>query len=113
MGFRVRDLLIRQRTQTFSALRGHLTEFGEVVPLVAANGAGLIATIDLFDSPHAALAAPAIIRAVPLALSVRHKQSTSNLFILCDQDSQQARQLVGKSDGNQHSRRAGKNATES
>jgi transposase len=30
--FRVRELLIRQRTQTIDALRGHLTEFGEVVP---------------------------------------------------------------------------------
>lgn len=30
--FRVRELLIRQRTQTINTLRGHLTEFGEVVP---------------------------------------------------------------------------------
>ena len=26
--FRMRELLIRQRTQTINALRGHLTEFG-------------------------------------------------------------------------------------
>ena len=32
MAFRVRELLIRQRTQAINALRGHLTEFGQVVP---------------------------------------------------------------------------------
>jgi transposase len=30
--FRTRDLLIRQRTQTINALRGHLAEFGHVIP---------------------------------------------------------------------------------
>lgn len=29
--FRTRDLLVRQRTQTINALRGHLTEYGWVV----------------------------------------------------------------------------------
>jgi len=42
MVFRVRELLI----QTINALRGHLTEFGEVVPLGAANAARLIAIIE-------------------------------------------------------------------
>jgi len=32
MVFRVRELLIRQRTQMINALRGHLTEFGKVLP---------------------------------------------------------------------------------
>jgi len=32
MLFRTRDLLVRQRTQTINALRGHLTEFGIVAP---------------------------------------------------------------------------------
>ena len=32
--FRARDLLVRQRTQTINAIRGHLTEFG----MVAAKG---------------------------------------------------------------------------
>jgi transposase len=35
--FRVRELLIRQRTQAINALRGHLTEFGEVLPQEAWN----------------------------------------------------------------------------
>ena len=32
MLFRSRDLLVRQRTQTINALRGHLAEFGVVDP---------------------------------------------------------------------------------
>ena len=32
MLFRTRDLLVRQRTQTINALRGHLAEFGTVAP---------------------------------------------------------------------------------
>jgi len=46
MVFRVRELLIRQRTQAINALRGHLTEFGEVAPQGAANAARLIAIIE-------------------------------------------------------------------
>ena len=30
MVFRVREVLIRQRTQLINALRGHLTEFGQI-----------------------------------------------------------------------------------
>src|SRR3954470_12032038 len=30
--FRARDLLVRQRTQCINALRGHLAEYGHVVP---------------------------------------------------------------------------------
>ena len=32
MLFRTRDLLVRQRTQTINALRGHLAEFGVIAP---------------------------------------------------------------------------------
>ena len=32
MLFRTRDLLVRQRTQTINALRGHLEEFGVIAP---------------------------------------------------------------------------------
>ena len=35
--FRIRELLIRRRTQAINALRGHLAEFGEVVQHGAAN----------------------------------------------------------------------------
>ncbi len=44
--FRVRELLIQQRTQTINALRGHLTEFGEVVPQGAASMRRLITLIE-------------------------------------------------------------------
>ena len=48
--FRVRELLIRQRTQTINALRGHLTEFGEVVPQGAWNARRLVALVEMPDS---------------------------------------------------------------
>jgi transposase len=32
LSFRTRDLLVRQKTQTINALRGHLAEFGIVAP---------------------------------------------------------------------------------
>ena len=37
MVFRTRDLLVRQRTQTVNALRGHLAEFGIIAPQGIAN----------------------------------------------------------------------------
>ena len=50
MVFRVRELLIRQRTQAINALRGHLTEFGQIVPQGAANTTRLIAIVEVPDS---------------------------------------------------------------
>ena len=47
--FRVRELLIRQRTQTINALRGHLTEFGEVVPQGAWNARRLAELVEAED----------------------------------------------------------------
>jgi transposase len=46
MAFRTRDLLVRQRTQTINALRGHLAEFGVVAPVGAAYIGRLIALIE-------------------------------------------------------------------
>ena len=46
MVFRVRELLVRQRTQAINALRGHLAEFGAVVPQGAANAARLVALVE-------------------------------------------------------------------
>ena len=57
MVFRVRELLIRQRTQAINSLRGHLGEFGQVVPQGAANAAKLIAII---EDPECDLPADAI-----------------------------------------------------
>lgn len=50
MVFRVRELLIRQRTQTINALRGHLGECGRIVPQGAPNAAGLITIVEDPDS---------------------------------------------------------------
>ena len=50
MVFRVRELLIRQRTQAINALRGHLTEFGQVVPQGASNTSKLIVVVEDPDS---------------------------------------------------------------
>ena len=55
--FRVRELLIRQRTQAINALRGHLSEFGQIVPQGAANAAKLIAIV---EDPECDLPADAI-----------------------------------------------------
>lgn len=57
MVFRVRELLIRQRTQAINALRGHLAEFGQTVPQGVANAAKLIA---LTEDPKIGLPAAAI-----------------------------------------------------
>lgn len=46
MVFRVGELLIRQRTQAINALRGHLTEFGQIVPQGAANASKLISIVE-------------------------------------------------------------------
>lgn len=57
MVFRVRELLIRQRTQAINSLRGHLTEFGQIVPQGAANASKLIAIV---EDPECDLPADAV-----------------------------------------------------
>ena len=57
MVFRVRELLIRQRTQAINALRGHLNEFGQVVPQGAANATKLVAIV---EDPESGLPSDAI-----------------------------------------------------
>ena len=46
MAYRTRDLLVRQRTQTINALRGHLAEQGIVAPTGPAHVGRLAAAID-------------------------------------------------------------------
>jgi transposase len=69
MVFRVRELLIRQRTQAINALRGHLTEFGLVVPQGAANAVRLIA---LVEDPGSGLPAEAIATLKVLVTALAH-----------------------------------------
>jgi transposase len=64
MIFRTRDLLVRQRTQTINALRGHLAEFGVIAAKGMAHVKGLSALIDdpdtaLPDTVRATLRVPA------------------------------------------------------
>ncbi len=46
MVFRVRDLMVRQRTQTINAIRGHLAEFGLVAAQGLFHAAKLVAAIE-------------------------------------------------------------------
>ena len=50
MLFRTRDLLVRQRTQTINALRGHLAEFGVVAPQGRAKITQLVGVLEDGDS---------------------------------------------------------------
>jgi transposase len=50
--FRARDLLVRQRTQTLNAIRGHLAEYGQVAPKGICYVERLIAEI---ESPESGL----------------------------------------------------------
>ncbi|MEM9146272.1 MAG: IS110 family transposase [Pseudomonadota bacterium] len=46
MAYRTRDLLVRQRTQTINALRGHLGEYGVVAPTDVAHLGRLAAVVE-------------------------------------------------------------------
>lgn len=72
MVFRVRELLIRQRTQAINALRGHLAEFGQIVPQGAANAARLIAIV---EDPDSGLPADAIATLKVLVAALAHLES--------------------------------------
>lgn len=50
MAFKTRDLLVRQRTQTINALRGHLTEYGVIVPQGPQHVGRLIEEVRKADS---------------------------------------------------------------
>jgi transposase len=72
MVFRIRELLIRQRTQAINALRGHLGEFGQIVPQGAANAARLIAIVEDRDS---GLPVDAIATLEVLVAALRHLEA--------------------------------------
>jgi transposase len=56
--FRARDLLVRQRTQTINALRGHLAEFGMVVAKGPAHISQLVQAVENADEPLPEIARP-------------------------------------------------------
>jgi transposase len=75
--FRARDVLVRQRTQCINALRGHLTEYGRIVP----KGTAHIATlIDQIEDPDCAL--PQGARAVLTVLVTTLRSLEENIAVL-------------------------------
>lgn len=72
MVFRIRELLIRQRTQAINSLRGHLIEFGRIVPQGAANAARLIAIV---EDPDSGLPADAIATLKVLVAALSHLEA--------------------------------------
>jgi transposase len=56
--FRARDLLVRQRTQTINALRGHLAEFGIVVAKGPSHVSQLVQAVENPDEPLPEIARP-------------------------------------------------------
>ena len=72
MVFRVRELLIRQRTQAINALRGHLAEFGQIVPQGAANASKLVAIV---EDPESDLPADAIPTLEVLIAALAHLEA--------------------------------------
>jgi transposase len=72
MVFRIRELLIRQRTQAINALRGHLGEFGQIVPQGAANAARLIAIV---EDPESGLPADAMATLQVLVAALAHLET--------------------------------------
>ena len=72
MVFRVREVLIRQRTQLINALRGHLTEFGQVMPKGISNVSRLISIV---DDPTSGLPSEAIATLQVLIASLRHLEA--------------------------------------
>lgn len=72
MVFRIRELLIRQRSQAINALRGPLGEFGQIVPQGAANAARLIAIV---EDPESGLPADAIATSKVLIGALTHLEA--------------------------------------
>src|SRR5690606_22236953 len=69
---RVREVLIRQRTQLINAFRGHLTEFGQVVPQGPSNVQKLIRIV---EDPACGLPSEAAATLQILILSLRHLEA--------------------------------------
>lgn len=95
MVFRIRELLIRQRTRAINALRGHLTEFGQIVPQGAANAAKLIAIV---EDPDSGLPADAIPTLKVLVASLAHLEAEIGKLdaeiARCAQENEVARRLM-------------------
>ena len=85
--FRARDVLVRQRTQCINALRGHLTEYGWVVPKGTSHMATLI---DQIEDPNCSL--PKSACAVLAVLVTTLKSLEGNIAILDAEISRRSRE---------------------
>src|SRR3984957_255078 len=85
--FRARDVLVRQRTQCINALRGHLTEYGYVVPKGTSHMATLI---DQIEDPNCSL--PKSACAVLAVLVTTLKSLEENIAILDAEISRRSRE---------------------
>jgi transposase len=85
--FRARDVLVRQRTQCINALRGHLTEYGWVVPKGTSHMATLI---DQIEDPNCSL--PKSACAVLAVLATTLKSLEENIAILDAEISRRSRE---------------------
>ena len=90
---RTREILIRQRTQTINALRGHLAEFGVIVAKGASNIAKLMERI---ADPETSL--PEVARAALGYL-------TDSLLRLEDQVRELDREIASRTKANETARR--------
>src|SRR6188472_2771831 len=93
---RVRDLLVRQRTQLINALRGHLSEFG----LVAARGPGGLRTLvaalaEAFDDELPGLARAAL-QEIVAAIEALEERLTriDRAIVAANKESETARRLL-------------------
>lgn len=75
--FRVRDVLVRQRTQCINALRGHLAEYGWVVPKGTTHMTTLISQI---EDPNCSL--PESARAIFKVLITSLRSLEENIAVL-------------------------------
>jgi transposase len=87
--FRTRDLLVRQRTQTINALRGHLAEFGVIAARGLFHVSRLVAVV---EDPGSDL--PQIARSI-LAVLIKELRSLDERIAILDREiARQAKQNV-------------------
>ena len=95
MVFRIRELLIQQRTQVINALRGHLGEFGKIVSQGAANVSKLVA---ILEGPENELPADAIATLKVLVATLAHLEveigKLDAEIARCAQENEVARRLM-------------------
>ena len=76
MAYRTRDLLVRQRTQTINALRGHLAEYGVVAPAGIVHVGRLSAAVegdaDALPGPVVELARVLLAQIAALTVQIDH-----------------------------------------